>query len=50
MPNAPTLKEQTRKVFTDTVNIYRKDLNAIIENPLPLIIGMAVIVLFWLVI
>ena len=50
MPNAPTLKEQTRKAFTETANIYRKGLNAIIENPWPLIIGIAVIVLVWLVI
>jgi hypothetical protein len=50
MPKEPTLKEQTAKVFKETVDIYRADLNALRKNPLPLIIAIAVIVLFVLAI
>lgn len=48
MPNEPTLKEHTKKVFKETVDIYRKDLIALLNNPLP--IAVAVIVLFLLAI
>ena len=47
MSNEPTLKEQTKKVFKETVNIYRGDLNAIFKNPLPLILVIAAVVAFW---
>jgi len=50
MPKEPTLKEQTAKVFKETVELYRDDLNALRKNPLPLIIAIAVIVLFVLAI
>ena len=48
MSKEPTLKEQTKKVFKETVDIYRNDLNAIFKNPLPLIIVIAAMILFWL--
>lgn len=38
MSKEPTLTEQTKKIFKDTVNIYRKDLDAMIKNPLPLVL------------
>lgn len=52
MPNEPepTLKEQTGKIFKDTVEIYRKDLHAIFGNPLPLILALAALILFWLLV
>ncbi|QXP82716.1 hypothetical protein ABZN20_17770 [Methylococcus sp. ANG] len=50
MPNEPTLKEHTKKVFKETVDIYRKDLIALLNNPLPIAIAVAVIVLFLLAI
>jgi len=50
MSKEPTLKEQTTKVFKETVDIYRKDLNAMFKNPLPIIIAIAAIILFWLAI
>lgn len=49
MSKQPTLKEQTTKVFKETVDIYRNDLNALLKNPLPLIIAIAAIILFVLV-
>lgn len=48
MSKEPTMKEQTQKVFTETVNIYRNDLHALFKNPLPLILAMAAMILFWL--
>ena len=50
MSKEPTLKEQTKKIFKETVDIYRNDLNALSKNPLPLIIAIAAIILFWFVI
>ena len=50
MPKEPTLKDQTKQVFKETVDIYRNDLNTLVKNPLPLILIMAAMILFWLVI
>lgn len=50
MSKEPTLKEQTTRVFKETVDIYRKDLGAILRNPLPLIILIAAMIVFWLAI
>lgn len=50
MSTEPTLPERTKKVFKETVNIYRNDLNGLVSNPLPLILTIAGMVLFFLVI
>lgn len=50
MSKEPTLTEQTKKIFKETVNIYRGDLNTILKNPLPLILVGAAMILLWLVI
>ena len=50
MSKEPTLKEQTTKIFNETVDIYRNDLNAIFKNPLPLLIVIVAMILFWLAI
>jgi len=50
MPQEPSLTEQTKKIFVETVDIYRRDLSAILKNPLPLVMLAAVLLLFWLAI
>lgn len=50
MPNEPTLREQTRDIFKDTVKLYRKDLHSLLRKPLPLILAVAAIILFWVLI
>lgn len=50
MSKEPTLLEQTKKIFNETVDIYRNDLFAMFKRPLPLIIIIVTIILFWLAI
>ncbi len=47
MSKEPTLPEQTKKVFKETVAIWRNDLFTLLNKPLPLII-IAAIILFLL--
>lgn len=44
------LKDHTRMVFKETVDIYRHDLNAILKNPGPFLIALAALLLFALLI
>lgn len=48
MPKEPTLPEQTKKVFKETVAIWRNDLFSLLNKPLPLILIIATIILFLL--
>lgn len=50
MSKEPPLKNQTKKIFKETVDIYRRDLITLLNNPLPIIIAVVVIVLFLLAI
>ncbi len=49
-PTEPTLTEQTKKIFKDTVSIYRKDLDAMIKNPLPLVLVIIATIILLLLI
>ncbi len=48
MSREPTLTQQTKKIFSETVDIYRNDFFNIIKNPVPIVILAAVMILFWL--
>jgi hypothetical protein len=50
MPKEPTLPEQTKKVFKETVAIWRNDLFSLLNKPLPIILIIATIILFLLAI
>ncbi len=50
MSKEPTLTEQTKKIFKDTVNIYRKDLNTMLKNPLPLVLAVVAMIILALLI
>lgn len=44
------LKDRTKKIFKETVDIYRNDLVALVNNPLPVIVAVVVLTLFLLAI
>ena len=50
MSQEPTLKDQTKKIFKETVDIYNNDLNALLRNPVPIILTVAAMIVFSLVI
>lgn len=50
MKQEPTLIAQTRKIFAETVDIYRKDFLSIVKNPLPIVIVAGMMILLWLVV
>jgi hypothetical protein len=47
MSKEPTLKDQTKKAFKDTVDIYSNDLNSLFKNPWPLVIVAVVVLLLF---
>jgi hypothetical protein len=46
MPKEPTVPEQTKRIFKETVAIWRNDLFALLNKPLPLILIIAMMILF----
>ncbi|MDD2770428.1 MAG: hypothetical protein PHT19_17040 [Methylococcus sp.] len=50
MQKEPTPKDYTKRTFKETVDIYRNDLITLVNNPLPVVIAVLVIILFLLAI
>lgn len=50
MSEDPLLKDRTKKIFKETVDIYRNDFVALVNNPLPVIVAVVVLILFLLAI
>ena len=39
---------QAKRVFKETVDIYRNDLNSILKNPIPFLLTLGGLFAFWL--
>lgn len=50
MSTPSNLTEHTKKTFRDTLAIYRKDFNGILNNPVPLLLTLGGLFVFWLVV
>ncbi len=48
MSNEPTLTEQTKKIFLDTVDLYRNDALKLVSNPIPAIVLIGIFALLWI--
>jgi hypothetical protein len=50
MSKEPTLTQQTKTIFLNTVDLYRNDALKLVRDPTPVIILAGVIALLWLAI